>query len=65
VPTVKAFNFGPHGNKRWTFFASSVDSLNESCTKYEQKQICRSNVFLQVLYSPFFGRMRFNDSKPL
>ncbi len=27
-------------------------------------QICRSNGFLQLLFSSFFCRMRFNDSKP-
>ncbi len=62
--TVKATNFGPHRNFASFFFASSAASLDESFTKYEQKQVCRSNVFLQHLFSSFFCRMRFNDSKP-
>ncbi len=38
--------------------------MDESCTKNEQNRICRSNVFLQLLFSSFFCRRRFNDSKP-
>ncbi len=61
---VKAANFGPHGNFG-LFLASSVASVDESCTKKtEQNQICRSKVFLQLLFSSFFCRTRFNDSKP-
>ncbi len=61
--TVRASNFGPHGNFG-PFLASSVASLDESCTKNEQNQIFRSKVFLELLFSSFFCRMRFNDSKP-
>ncbi len=63
IRTVKAPNFGPHGNFG-SFFASSVASLDESCTKYEQTQICRSNVFLQLLFSSLFCKMLFNYSRP-
>jgi hypothetical protein len=63
LKTVKASNFGPHGNFG-LFSTSSVASVNESCTKNKQNQICRSKVFLQLLFSSFFCRTRFNDSKP-
>jgi hypothetical protein len=63
VNTVKASTFGPHGNFG-LLLASSVASVVESCTKNEQNQICKSNVFLQLLFSSFFCRTRFNDSKP-
>ncbi len=63
IYTVKVSNFGPHGNFG-PFFASSVASFDESCTKYEQKQIRISYAFLQLLFSSFFSRMRFNDSRP-
>ncbi len=56
--TVKASNFGPF------FFASSVASLDESCTKNEQNRFCRSKVFLQLSFSSFFCRTCFNDSNP-
>ncbi len=61
--TVKASNFGPQGNFG-LFLASSVASVDESCTKNEHNRICRSKVFLQLLFSSFFYRTRFNDSKP-
>ncbi len=61
--TVKASNFGPHENFG-LFLASSVASLDESCTKNEQNQICRSEVYLQLLFASFFCRTRFNDSNP-
>jgi hypothetical protein len=61
--TVKGSNFGPHGNFGF-FLASSVASVDESCTKNEQNRICRSKVFPQLLFSSFFCRTRFNDSKP-
>ncbi len=38
--------------------------MDESCAKNEQNQICRSKVFLQLLFFSFFYRTRFNDSKP-
>ncbi len=60
--TVKASNFGPHGNFA-IFLASSVTSVDESCAKNEQNWICRSKVFLQILFSSFFCRTFFNDSK--
>jgi hypothetical protein len=60
--TVKAPNFGPHGNFG-LFLASSVASVDESCTKNEQNRICRSIVFLQLLFTSFFCWTRFNDSK--
>jgi hypothetical protein len=61
--TVKAFNFGPHGNFG-LFLTSSVASVDEPCTKSEENRICRSEVFLELLFSSFFCRTRFNDSKP-
>ncbi len=63
VNTVRASNFGPHGNFG-PFLGGSVASLDESWTKNEQNRMCRSKVFLQLLFSSFFCRMRFNDSKP-
>ncbi len=65
--TVKASNFGPDGTFGPFFlslFASLVASFDESCTKYEQNRICRSEVFLQLFLSLIFCRTRFNDSKP-
>jgi hypothetical protein len=59
---VKAPNFGPHGNFE-LFLAMSVASEDESCTENEQNRSCRSNVFLQLLFSSFFRRTRFGDSK--
>jgi hypothetical protein len=61
--TAKASNFGPHGNFG-LFLGSSVASMDESCTKNEQNRIGRSKVFVYLLYSLFFGRTRFNDTKP-
>jgi hypothetical protein len=61
--TIKASNFGPHRNVG-LFLASSVSSVDESCTKNEQNRICRFKAFLQLLFSSFFCRTRFNDSKP-
>ncbi len=46
------------------FFESSIASLVEPCTNNEQNQICRSNNFLQLIFSSFFCRTRFDDSKP-
>jgi hypothetical protein len=46
------------------FLASSVASVDESCTKNEKKQISRFKVFLQLLFSSSFCRTRFNDIKP-
>jgi hypothetical protein len=46
--TVKASNFGPHGNFGGLFLASSVASVDESCTENEQNRICRSKVSLQL-----------------
>jgi hypothetical protein len=63
IYTVKASNFGPHGNFG-LFLASSVASMDELCTQNEQNRICRSKVFPQLLFSSFFCRTRFNDSKP-
>ncbi len=60
---VISSNFGPYGNFM-IFLASSVASVDESCTKNEQNQICRSRGFLQLLFSSFFCRTGFNDSKP-
>jgi cadherin EGF LAG seven-pass G-type receptor 1 len=51
--TVKASNFGPSGNFG-LFLASSVPSVDESCTKNKQNRICRSKGFLQLLFSSFF-----------
>jgi hypothetical protein len=48
--TVKTSNFGPHENFG-PFCESIVASLDESCTKSEQNRICRSKVFLQLLFS--------------
>jgi hypothetical protein len=62
--TVKVSNFGPHGNFG-VFLASSVASMDELCTQNEQNRICRSKVFPQLLFSSFFCRTRFNDSKPI
>jgi hypothetical protein len=42
--TVKASNFGPHGNVG-LFLASSVASVEESCTKNEQNRIFTSKLF--------------------
>jgi hypothetical protein len=53
--TLKAPNFGPHGNFG-PFFASFVASLDESCTKHEHNQICGSKVFLQLVFTSFFCR---------
>ncbi len=54
--------------KLWTFFglflARSVASVDESCTKNEQNRIYRSKSFLELLFSSFFCRTRFDDSKP-
>jgi hypothetical protein len=61
--TVKASNLTPHGNFG-LFVTSSVTSLDVSCTKNEQDRICRSKVFLQLLFSSFFCRTRFNDRRP-
>jgi hypothetical protein len=61
--TVKASNFGPHGNFG-LFLASSVASVDKSCAKNEQNRIRRSKGFLQHLFSSFFCKTRFNDSKP-
>jgi hypothetical protein len=63
LSTVKAPNFGPHGNVG-LFLASSVASADESRTKNEQNRTCRPNVFLQLLFSSFFCRTRFSESKP-
>jgi hypothetical protein len=57
--TVKASNFGPHGNVG-PFFASSVASLDELCTKNEQNPICKSEAFLQLSVSTFFVRSVLN-----
>ncbi len=46
------------------FILSFVASLNESCTKNERNRICRSQVFLQLLFSSFFCRTRLYYSKP-
>jgi hypothetical protein len=46
------------------FFANSTASVDESCTKNEQNQTCKSNIFLQLWFSSFFCRTRFSDSKP-
>jgi hypothetical protein len=59
---VKASNFGPHGNFGH-FLASSVASVDESCTKNEQSWICRSKVFLQLFFSSFVCRTRFHITK--
>ncbi len=63
LDTVKASNFGPHGNFG-LFLTSFVASVDESCTKNERNRICRSEVFLQLLFSSLFCRTRFNDGKP-
>jgi hypothetical protein len=55
VSTVKASNFGPHGNIG-LFLASSVASVDESCANIEPNRICRSEGFLQLLFSSFFCR---------
>jgi hypothetical protein len=60
--TVKASNFRPHENFG-LFLASSVASVDESCTRNEQNRTCRSKVFQQVLSSLFFCRTCFSDSK--
>ncbi len=62
--TGKAYNFSPHGNFGLCFFGSSIASLDESCLKNEENQICRSKVFLQLLFPSFFCRTRFNGSNP-
>jgi hypothetical protein len=46
------------------FFASSVASLGELCTKKEQNGVCKPELFLQLSFSSFFCRKRFDDSKP-
>jgi hypothetical protein len=51
--TVKASNFGHHGNFGPTFEISAA-SLDESCTRNEQNQIFRSEVFLELLTSSYF-----------
>jgi hypothetical protein len=61
--TVKAPNFGPHGNFG-LFLASSVASVDESCTKNEKNRTCRPNIFIKLLFSLFFCRTRFSDNKP-
>jgi hypothetical protein len=43
--TVKASNFGPHGNFL-PFLARSVVSLGISCSKNDQNVVCKSNDFL-------------------
>jgi hypothetical protein len=68
VATIKASNFIPYGNFG-TIPATIVASLGESsimysCAKDEQNQVCKSKVFLQLLFSLFFCRTRFVDSKP-
>jgi hypothetical protein len=63
VHTVKASNFGPHGNFG-PFLASSVFFPNEFCTKNEQNRIYKSIVFLLLSFSSNFRRTRFDDSKP-
>jgi hypothetical protein len=60
--TVEASNFGPHGNFG-LLLARSVASLGESCTKNEQNRVWESYVFLQLSFSSFFWRMRFDDFK--
>jgi hypothetical protein len=63
--TVKAFNFGPHGNFG-LFLPSSVASVDESFKKMNRTEFVDLNfseVFLQLLFSSFFCRTRFNDSK--
>jgi hypothetical protein len=37
------------------FFASSVASLDESCTKNEQNCICRSKVILYIFFPLHFS----------
>jgi hypothetical protein len=68
VATIKASKFVPHGNFG-AIPATIVASLGESsimysCAKDEQNQVCKSKVFLQLLFSLFFCRTRFVDSKP-
>ncbi len=61
--TVKASNFGPHGNFG-PYLARSVAHLSEYCAKNEQNRLCKSNVCLQLLFHSFFSRTRFDNSKP-
>jgi hypothetical protein len=61
--TVKAPNFGPHGNFG-PFLARSVASLNEFCAKNEQNQSCKLKVSLQLSFHSFFCKTRFDNRKP-
>jgi hypothetical protein len=61
--TLEASNFGPHRNFGLFLAFSAVLSLDESCTKKEQNRISRSRVFVKHLFSSFFCRTRFYDSK--
>jgi hypothetical protein len=45
--TVKASNFGPHGNFE-PFLARSVASFGEFCHKNEQNRLCLIKVCLQL-----------------
>ncbi len=60
--TVKASNFGPHGNLG-PFLANSVASLGEFCAKNEENRLCKSKVCLQLLFHSFLCRTRFDNSK--
>jgi hypothetical protein len=51
--TIKASNFGPHGNFG-PLLARSVASLGEFCAKNEQNQLCKLKVCLQRSFHSFF-----------
>ncbi len=53
--TVKASNFGSHGNFGLFLAIKSVASVDESCRKNEQNRICRSIKFFYNFYSRHFS----------
>ncbi len=60
--TVKASNFGPHGNFA-PFTARFVASLGKFCAKNESN-LKMKRLFLQLLSHSLFCRKRFDNRKP-